>query len=279
MEIKILTMEDLNDNLLDYVYKSANNSNKKCTCAPTTMEELRDHLYQIINHHDDFGLIITNNINIQGFMTFCYDPKDKYIQALCGFFDNQESFFYAFDYLKDNYSSHQLDFVYPKENTLMINLLKSMKAKFAEPQIEFIVNKQNLIKQNNKHRIVEISEEYYSKYQAIHNDIDRYWTSDKVIRASHIMKIFIALDNNEVVGYVDITYGRELNEIYDLYVLEEYRQQGYGRALVQTALKAVLNDRNEVQIDCDESNEIAKSLYLSLGGNEKGNSILFTTYL
>ena len=78
--------------------------------------------------------------------------------------------------------------------------------------------------------------EYQEQYLSIHHQ-ETYWTGEKILSATDQFRVFLAIHEGRVVGYLDVTYCFEQNEPYDLFVLEKYRGMGYGRKLLAQALK------------------------------------------
>ncbi len=86
------------------------------------------------------------------------------------------------------------------------------------------------------HQIEPYSPKYRKQYISMHSD-DGYWTADKVIEAGDRFRILLAIENDEAVGYLDITYKYDENEPYDIFVQEEYRGRGYGKAMLARAIE------------------------------------------
>ncbi|WP_251209541.1 GNAT family N-acetyltransferase [Acetatifactor aquisgranensis] len=114
----------------------------------------------------------------------------------------------------------------------------------------------------SSHKIQLYSPKYREQYLALHSD-DGYWTAEKVIDASDRFRIILALEEDTVVGYMDITHKFEENEPFDLFVKEEYRRRGYGRAILAKAIE--LNRPKAMMLLVDTDNTAAISLYESLG--------------
>ena len=47
---------------------------------------------------------------------------------------------------------------------------------------------------------------------------DCYWTAERVLDAPETFRVILALDGETLAGYLDITHGMAINEIYDLHV-------------------------------------------------------------
>ena len=121
----------------------------------------------------------------------------------------------------------------------------------------------------NTDDIQPYSIKYKEQYMAIHDDSDRYWTAEKTIEAKDCFNIFLAIINDKVIGYIDVSNCFEENEPYDLYVDPEYRRKGFGRKLLAKALKE--NEPKGTMLLVDIDNIPAISLYESVGFIKKEN--------
>ena len=96
----------------------------------------------------------------------------------------------------------------------------------------------------------------------IHNQ-DVYWTGEKIVTAPERFRTILAIHDSKVVGYQDVTKGFEENEIFDLFILEDYRRMGYGRKLLAMAIK--MNQPNGMMLTVNVDNILAIRLYESVG--------------
>lgn len=111
--------------------------------------------------------------------------------------------------------------------------------------------------------VVPYSDAYHAGYCAIHVDEERYWTAEKVLAHSERFHVFLALRNNEVIGYIDMEHSYDINEPFELFVLPKYRKKGYGRALLESAI--VFNRPKAMMLHVNVDNVPALHLYSSLG--------------
>jgi ribosomal protein S18 acetylase RimI-like enzyme len=131
-----------------------------------------------------------------------------------------------------------------------------------------------LIKFNNikrKNEVILYSDKYKEEYIKLHLK-EAYWTGDKVLTAFDKFRVILAIKDNKVVGYIDITHKYEENEPYDVFVKEEYRNMGIATDMLSYAIELDKNKRIMLLVDID--NEIAIRLYEKLGFKKvKGNNI------
>ena len=131
-----------------------------------------------------------------------------------------------------------------------------------------------LIKFNNmkrKNEVILYSDKYKDQYVNLHLK-DTYWTGDKVLTAFDKFRVILAIKDNIVVGYVDITHKYEENEPYDVFVKEEYRNMGIATDMLSYAIELDKNKRIMLLVDID--NEKAIRLYEKVGFEKvNGNNI------
>ena len=112
------------------------------------------------------------------------------------------------------------------------------------------------------YEILELTQEYEAQYIEKHNK-DTYWTAEKVIEAKDRFRIFAAVCEGKVIGYMDVTHCYEKNEPYDLWVEPVYRNQGVEQALLQAAIEK--NKPNQLMVLVDVNNEAEIATYTSAG--------------
>jgi ribosomal protein S18 acetylase RimI-like enzyme len=110
--------------------------------------------------------------------------------------------------------------------------------------------------------IVPLSQRYLAEYCAMHSK-DVYWTGEKVFHSPDRFRAFLAVEDGQIVGYVDVTHQFDTNEVYDLRVKEAFRRRGWGRKLMAKALAE--NRPNGMLLFADTDNDPAIRLYQSLG--------------
>jgi hypothetical protein len=168
------------------------------------------------------------------------------------------------NYLRNNYKAYNIDFVYPVANKKMIKWLQNINAIFDNPQLCMEVALNNFVPSINVKKIKELSSDYYKGYANIHNDKDRFWTSEKIIKALNIFTPFIAIYEEKIIGYIDITYGEKISEIYDLFEMDEYRNCGFIEVLINEGVKNVLDSNNKVIVHID-MNDSLERIYEKFG--------------
>lgn len=146
------------------------------------------------------------------------------------------------------------------QNYILNDLLKVLNARIEVEQKYMKLSK--IVKHQYKNQIISYSEAYKNGYLSIHNN-DLYWVGNRVIENLNKFHVFLAIVNNEVVGYIDVTYNNEENEPFDLFVKKEYRHQGIGKDLLQKAIETNYPKQMMLYVDMDNNNAI--NLYHSEG--------------
>ena len=110
--------------------------------------------------------------------------------------------------------------------------------------------------------IEPLSEPYREQYVALHST-DGYRTGERIVNAPDVFKVFLAVEDGSVVGYIDVTRDNEENEPFDFLVREDRRRRGWGRKLLAKAIET--NRPKGMMLIVDADNAPAIALYRSMG--------------
>ena len=168
-------------------------------------------------------------------------------------------------YLHDSYPGYHLDAVVTKSNQEMFEAYRKNGLVYQEEQI--LMDLKEYTPKSVKADIVRYSPEDEASYRAIHDDEGLYWTAARMLKALDDHDVFIAVENGEAVGYIEMTTLDDENEPIQLFVKAECRGKGYGRALLQTAIEHNFPRKMVLEVDAD--NTPALNLYISLGFQER----------
>lgn len=238
-------------------------------------EQLKCNLINAIEKKESHVVIsICMNQQMIGLFSFLVLKDEQYLEMLVGLSRCEDAYGAMFAYLKEHFIGYSADFVFNPNNYLLYNCLKQNKADFYEEEQRMVYNNSAL---NIDTTGVELlTEPYIPSYVEMHRT-DVYWTGDKILEAKDRFRIFIAIENGDVVGYLDVTYCHEENEFYDLWVKEEHRRKGYGRKLLAKALE--MNKPKGMMLLVGIYNKAAIHLYESVGFEKIDNRNSVTAHL
>ena len=219
------------------------------------------NLINAIEKKDSYAVLgIYENRQMIGLFSFLVLKEERYLEMLVGLSRYEEAYSAVFAYLRGRFIGYGADFVFNPNNVLLYRCLKQFGAEFYEEEQRMVYNNSPL---NVDTAGVELlPEPHIPAYVEVHRS-DVYWTGDKILAAKDQFRTFVAIEDGAVVGYLDVTYCYEENEIYDLWVREECRQRGYGRKLLAKALE--MNGPKGMMVVVEVRNEAAIGLYESMG--------------
>ncbi|MCM1025886.1 MAG: GNAT family N-acetyltransferase [Roseburia sp.] len=225
-----------------------------------TREQLRCNLLEAPNRPENQVWGVFEKEEITGLFAFLVLEEEAYLEMLAGLSRVPKAYGEMLSFLKGKYGGCLIDFVYNPGNYPLHKLLQDENAEFETEQQKMVLKK--IIPYQSKRQIALYKPEYREQYFSIHQD-EGYWTAEKVIDAPEVFRVFLAIAGGEVVGYLDVTYCHDENEPYDLFVKEEYRRMGYGKAMLSKAIE--LNGSRGMTVLTDIDNAAAIALYESLG--------------
>lgn len=225
-----------------------------------TQEQMQCNLLDASNKpaHQIWGIF--DEEEITGLFVFLILEEESYLEMLVGLSRTLKAYEEMLSFLREKYKGCQVDFVYNPNNYLLHKLLLNENAEIYAEQQKMVLKRE--VSHKSDHQIVLYSPEYREQYSSIHRN-EGYWTADKVIDASDSFRIILAIVNNEVVGYIDVTYKHDENEPYDIFVKEEYRRRGYGKAMLARAIE--LNRPKAMMLLADVDDTAVIALFKSLG--------------
>lgn len=225
-----------------------------------SLEQIQSHLLDAPGKPSNRIWGVFEDDNMIGLFVFLVLEEETYIEMLVGLSRSLEAYDEMFSFLKETYTGYQADFVFNPHNHLLYKLLQREKAEFEKQQQKMVL--QEPVPYQSGHQIELYGPEYREQYVSLHSE-DGYWTAQKVIDTQDRFRILLAIEQGEVVGYMDVTHTFEENEPYDMYVKEEYRGKGFEKAMLARAV--ALNQPKGMMLlaETDQNEEIA--MYESLG--------------
>lgn len=237
----------------------------------STQEQIQHNLMKAIMKKDNKVWGVFEEDTLIGLFVFLVIEEEKYAEMIVGLSKNKKAYEELFQHLTDEYPGYQIDFVYNPKNDLLQHKLEEVHAEFEIEQQKMILT--NYQKVERKHQVFELTPEYQESYLKAHDDEDKYWVGSKVLEATDKFRIFVCVMDEQVVGYVDVTYIYEENEPYDVFVISEYRNRGIATELLSLAIEK--NEDKQMMLLVDIDNEAALHVYEKIGFEKatKGNNV------
>lgn len=234
----------------------------------------QDILWKALEGKDQKVFAVLQEDQLMGIFVWMIITDDQYIEMMIALSREKKAYLEMFDFIEKNYTDCKIDFVFNPKNHVLRTVLEERNAKIDPEQMVMRLNKEIPYKKNSA--IHMITDEYVEQYLAIHSK-NVYWTGDKVIKASNLFRVFIAIKDSEAIGYVDVSYGPKGSEIYDLLVKEQFEFQEYGRWLLAEAIEANKPNKMDVFLEVCDTKSI--TLYENLGFEPvKGHNSVYATY-
>lgn len=228
------------------VYSSEDEMRRSLLAAPSQPNKL------VLGYFEDGDML--------GLFVFLAEEQERYMEMLMALSRSARAYDELLDHLKERHPGWQADFVYNPGNHLLHGLLCRNGAEF-DPEAQKMLLTRD-VPWSSGHQVELYSPKYREGYAAIHST-DVYWTAEKVIAAPDRFRIILAIEDGQVVGYIDITTNYDPNEPFDVLVKESHRRKGYGKAMLAKAIE--LNRPNGMELTVVVDNAPAIAMYESLG--------------
>ena len=232
-----------------------------------------NNLYSAFERRDHHVYANIDGGNTDGIFVLLILPTENYIEMIIGLSKSKHAYNELFQYLEKNYKGYRCDFVINPKNILLKNILTSKNAIFENEQQRMIAR--HKVEKEYSLDIQLYSDAWKESYIDMHVK-ETYWTAEKVLSALDRFRVFLAIDKEQLVGYLDVTYVYKQTEPYSLVVLPQYQNQGYAEALLSKAI--ALNGSNTMMtlVDVNAKEEIR--IYQEAGFETiKGQNSIFAT--
>lgn len=148
------------------------------------------------------------------------------------------------------------------------------KAYFDKEQQKMILT--NAVPDISTDCVEEYSKKWRSQYCALHS-ADTYWTAERILSALDRFRVFLAVKNHQVLGYLDVTHCYNVNEPFDLFVRPELPFREYAVPLLSEAVKR--NKPNQMMVlVCTESTEEIAAYVASGFEKVEGQNSVYAFY-
>lgn len=231
-----------------------------CVPAYSDGSELRQRLLDAPGQSNKLVLGCFEGGAVLGLFVFFVEERERYLEMLMPLSRSARAYDELLAFLKERYPGWHCDFVYNPGNHPLHSLLERSGAEFDTEQQKMLLTGEPAPARASG--IELYSPRYREGYTAIHSN-NIYWTAEKVIAEPERFRIIIAVEDAEVVGYIDVTQNYEENEPFDVFVKESHRRKGYARAMLMKAIE--LNRPKAMALTVDVDNAPAIALYRSMG--------------
>ncbi len=227
----------------------------------TTAEQMEHNLQNAFRRPETHRVLgVYREGAMAGLFAFLLLPQEKYGEMLAGLSRERGAYAEILGYVKSHFPGYGVDFVFNPRNSLLRECLAAVGAEFEPEQQKMVLASPT--PPGDTEGVARYASQYARQYLAIHSR-DGYWTGERVAATPDRFRIFLAIHQGRVVGYLDVTHCFEENEPYDLFVLPEYRRMGWGRKLLRRAVEE--NKPHGMMLLVDTANEAAIRLYQSVG--------------
>ena len=214
--------------------KEVNKDPRFTNPTTATPEAYESKIIQAVDDPEKLVLGILEDGIQQGLFVFSILKDDRYVEMLAGFSRSGEAYEAMAEYLLEHFPGFEADFVFNPANDLLTELLKRRGAEIdQEQQYMKLTGNPPAV---DTEGIELLSEPWQEEYIALHNK-DMYWTGERIVEEPDYYRVLIALENQRVVGYVDVSWPKDPNYVCDLLVAEESRDKGWGRKLLAKAIR------------------------------------------
>lgn len=207
-------------------------------------------LYRSLENPHVRAYITTENDAVTGLFAWLLLPEEQYIELLVGLAKSESPFREMLAFLEKAYPHCQMDFILNPRNRAFRRVLEQKGAAFDAEQIKMRWERTAL--PTRPHDILPLTHEWEEAYRARH-ERETYWTADKILAVRDHFRVFIAVKDQELIGYIDVTHSHEENEPYALWVAEKYAGQGYEQSLLAVATAQNASDDLIAFVEADDA--------------------------
>lgn len=232
------------------------------------------NLYESLKHKDTYAYIVCEQSEITGLFVWLILDEANYIELMIGLSGSKASITEILEYIEKKHPGYQVDFVINPAHHIFREILSDRQANFAEEQVKMEL--MSVEPAESELEVVQLSADYETDYRKIHQD-NVYWTADRILEAKDKFRVYLAKYENLVIGYLDITYGKEVDEPYYLWVDPDFKGKGYERALLLAAIR--WNQSEKMMLLEDKSNIEMIKIFESVGFKMiEGQNSIYASY-
>ncbi|SFQ44170.1 Acetyltransferase (GNAT) domain-containing protein [Lachnospiraceae bacterium XBB1006] len=229
-----------------------------------------NNLYGILQSEQEMAFVSEDDGRVNGLFGWMISPEDKNVELIIGFTREERAFEDMLTLIEQRFPGYQVDLIFSPKNQAIRNVAKRKQADF-EPEVQKMVHIRD-VSDVDTSMIQEYAPKWRTQYCEIHPK-NVFWTAEKVIAAPERFRILLAMKEDTVVGYLDVTNCFEENEIYGIYVKPEFRGLGYEKALLVKAAEVNQADGLMYLAEVENKQEIAALMEAGFEKHEGFNSV------
>ena len=220
----------------------------------------KENLFKALGRDDEVVYVCESGDVTTGLFVWNLVPEDRNMELLIAFSREKEAYREMMEYMENKYKGFKADFVFNPKNDAIRGFLEERGAKFDPEQVWLTWKKE--VPATYSCQIEEYTEKWKDAYMEMHNDEGRFWTAEKVLNAPETFRVLLAIKDEKLIGYMDVTHCHEDNEPFDIFVKEEFAEEDYEAALMQKALELNKPKKMSYLVDVDDTRsiDICKSL-------------------
>jgi len=115
-------------------------------------------------------------------------------------------------------------------------------------------------------------EDYDQIKDILQEKFDDFWTTSslKQVLENSNNQFFVAKQNDIIIGFAGVLNNIDYVEILNIVVHKEYRNQGYGKELLNAIIDYAKEQEKSIVLEVNEHNEYAIELYKNAGFTQNG---------
>ena len=115
-------------------------------------------------------------------------------------------------------------------------------------------------------------EDYDQIKDILQEKFDDFWTTSslKQVLENSNNQFFVAKQNDIIIGFAGVLNNIDYVEILNIVVHKEYRNQGYGKELLNAIIDYAKEQGKSIVLEVNEHNEYAIELYKNAGFTQNG---------
>lgn len=200
---------------------------------------------------------------VQGMIHFFWVPEDYYLQTICFNINNamEQAISDFFAYVGERFKGYDVLLRFPAENHSAVNFLAGQGFECIENDYNNTAFLDKFDKTQENSGLIRIKKGNYEKFEALHNQTEGYWNSERILEALDNWIILVKEKDGEPQGAVYYRAVALVDGWFEIYGID-MNQESYDPELFNELLNAALLDAKRrngrfMTFFCDEEYEKA----------------------